>query len=106
MKWFAYSILAIFILISFMPSVQAVSEDETNSIIDIDFQPYFIDSNTTVVNMADKASMVYEKDKVLGALPGIEGKYHGPYLESSSSSSLMKVGTSSSIRTSRLARRS
>jgi len=83
MKWFAYSILAIFILISFMPSVQAVSEDETNSIIDIDFQPYFTDSNTTVVNMADKASMVYEKDKVLGALPGIEGKYHGPYLESS-----------------------
>lgn len=83
MRWFAYSILAIFILVQFAPAVQAEAEDDANSIIEIDFQPYQTDNNSTIVNMADTSTLKYESDKVLGALPGVEGKYYGPYLESS-----------------------
>ncbi len=83
MKWFAFCVLAIFLIVPLAPSVQAEAEDDTNSIIEIDFQPYHTDNNSTVVNMADKTTMSYEQDKILAALPGVEGKYHGPYLESS-----------------------
>ena len=83
MKWFAYSVLAIFLLVQFAPTVQAEAEDDTNSIIEINFQPYRTDNNSTIVNMADETTMRYEQDKIFAALPGVEGKYHGPYLESS-----------------------
>jgi hypothetical protein len=67
--------------VTFLPAVSA--EDNTTTTISIDFEPGQSGTNSTIVNLADSSTLRYEKDRVLGALPNIEGKYYGPYIESS-----------------------
>ncbi len=77
----AYFFAFIFIGIIFAPMVSA--QDETTARQNINLQPQYADSNSTIVNLMNRSSMKLEKDVVLGELPQIEGKYYGPYLRSS-----------------------
>ena len=58
-----------------------VKKDE----IEVDFQPGIPLENTdsSLANLLDTSTITYEKDVFFGVLPGIEGKYYGPYLKSS-----------------------
>ena len=82
MKWFAWSGLVIFILVVFAPTAQAATETRSTQ-VQVSFEPGQTGANSTIVNMADETTMKYEKDVVLNELPDIEGKYFGPYLQSS-----------------------
>ena len=81
MKWLVWSIPAIFILVTFAPS--AYAQDQRTGQIEVNFQPQFTDSNSTTANLMDSSTVKLEKDVMIGALQGIEGKYYGPYLQSS-----------------------
>ena len=81
MKWFAFSVLAILLLVQFVPIVQA--EDEAVTQVEINLQPAEYDETSTVINPMEPETLRYEKDTILAALPKVEGIYNGPYIESS-----------------------
>jgi hypothetical protein len=82
MKWFAWSVSVVFILLAFVPTVTAQTDD-TTSLISVDLQPQFTDANSTKANLMDETTVVLEKDIMISELQGVEGKYYGPYLQSS-----------------------
>ena len=83
MKWFAWSTMAVFILLAFSPLAKAQEDDKTTT-LDLNLLPGISDSQSTVINLGDEATMQYEKDIVFSSLPAnTEGKYSGPYLRSS-----------------------
>lgn len=82
MRLLAWPVASIFILLIFAPTVIAQSDDQSTS-IQINLQPQYSDSNSTIVNMMDENTMRLEKTIISTDLPNIEGKYYGPYLESS-----------------------
>ncbi len=81
MRVLSISICILLLGTVFVPSVMAT--EEVNSVIEIDLEPYHSDSNSTIVNMMDKTTMSLEQTKILNVLSDYEGKYCGPYLESS-----------------------
>jgi len=82
MKWFAYSILAIFILVQFSTVAEAATDDLTSE-IEVNFEPAWSDDTSIEANLMDTTTVVLEKDVMIETLGGIEGKYYGPYLQSS-----------------------
>ena len=82
MKWFAWSVSIVFILLAFASTVTAQTDDMTSS-ISVDLQPQYTDANSTEANLMDQTTITLEKDVMVNELNGIEGKYYGPYLQSS-----------------------
>jgi len=78
------SIMLIAVLLSttFLPVVSA--EDYTGSSISVSLEPGASDQTSTTVNTADETNITKEMDAIYNYLPsGTEGKYYGPYLQSS-----------------------
>ena len=80
---FAWSIVAVFILMAFSPLVKAQEDDKASS-FDLSLVPGMSDGTSSIANLGDESTMRYERDTVFGSLPAnTEGKYSGPYLKSS-----------------------
>lgn len=75
--------LSLAIFLPAFTSVVYAQGDNITSSIEVTLEPGYVDEIIQPVNIMDESSMRYEKDAVFSSLPSIEGKYYGPYLESS-----------------------
>lgn len=79
----AYVFALILIGVVFAPTASAVSMDNVASQLPVSLMPGASDSNSTVVDAMNQSSIPLESDIVFSDLTGIQGRYSGPYMQSS-----------------------
>lgn len=74
---------ALVMLLPIFSSAVRAEVDLAQSTQEVLFESGISTTNSTTINLMDKSTYRYEKDVVFADLPDVEGKYYGPYLQSS-----------------------
>ena len=79
----AYSFALILVGVVFAPMASAASNDNVATQLQVDLQPGASNSNSTVVDAMNESSIPLESDIIFSDLTGVQGRYSGPYMQSS-----------------------